>query len=283
MAPASDQIFRRLLQAGLTTSGNRDVDGALAAVKEIGDPAFVADFLTSTQMCWKRIQKARNATLCYVCSKDNPRYFFAGKAIVSQDDCNSILGSCLRFFSLSVKVIAAAKRFTEELRPCTRETPDCDQPKRDSFKAYVERTNDGLLKANIPGLITDYSAQVRLLSKQAVGNQICARIIRLHQQPLFINLDVMLSIINYEVGKLTGSATPADIPGPEVYAALAGSVQKGKRRILDGEGEFNPFMGDVSILQQQDNLFVSFDGVQGSSQGVGSTAYTPMNLSTWFP
>lgn len=71
--------------------------------------AFNMDtFVSEMDSCWKYLSHARNIAMCYACSQHNSQYFFNGKAIVSPQDCSTMLSKCLNFFSSITVLVTEA-------------------------------------------------------------------------------------------------------------------------------------------------------------------------------
>ena len=66
-------------------------------------------YMDMVDRCWTFILRAREASLCYVCSNKNSQYFYKGRAVISQDSCDAMVGECIDFFSYSIDLIKKFK------------------------------------------------------------------------------------------------------------------------------------------------------------------------------
>ena len=281
---AMSSIRRRLLQEGGISI--QQANQALTLLAPFRNSALLSNFNDSINTCWSFLEKARNATLCYICSNQNSQYFLNGKAIVSQSDCGKMVTACLNYFDFSSTLLLSSEQFVKSTNTWNA---------RPSFGAnitqlsgFVTSLANLMVKSNLKSLLTSYKVQTGD-DKIRTSNQVCARILRLHQSQLFDSMDQILLIVNFLVKEISRTATIDDYP-PKLRLAVksrfepSSSSQTDRRLLQDTSStENNPFEGDVAVVQSIDNMFVSFDGAQGTSLGTGNTAYTPMNLTTCFP
>ena len=272
-------LSKRLLQQ--TVLSPALAQAALFNLAPFTNSTLISAYLNNITSCWGYLEKARNASLCSVCSKNNSQYFFNGKAIVSQADCTSMLNACSSYYDITATLLASANAFTKDASTWIGSV---------SFGAniiqlsgFVTDLIDKMFKANLTGLLTSYKSSTGN-SKVLTGNKICSRVFRLHQSTLFEVMDKVLAVVNFLVNAISGLVVQTDLAQlKELAPAPANNYVSFNRRVLEDSPEFNPFEGDVVILQPTDNMFVSFDGAQGTQTGTGNTAHTPMNLTTCFP
>ena len=203
------------------------------------------------QRCWNHLNHIRDVATCFVCAKENRKYFHKGKAIVSEADCDKMLVECQDYISLNSDYITSLWNATSELKPDPRKLgPDSIK----EFYAYMK-------KANVSGLIKAYRTEKRnSKGRRIFGNQICARMMRLTHPPIISAVAQTLETVGNDFG-------------------LSDSSRNLESVTFDG----NPFEGDVAILSPVDNMFVSYDGGKGTGQDVLSGNFKPMNFSVCFP
>lgn len=70
---------------------------------------YLKYFQQETSKCWKYMAFARSSSLCYMCSGNNYRYFLEGKAIITEDACNTMLDNCAVHFQESINIIEGTR------------------------------------------------------------------------------------------------------------------------------------------------------------------------------
>lgn len=60
----------------------------------------LAEHKVNSDKCWEHMSKLRNASLCYLCSAVNYKYFFQNKGLVQMEDCSAMLNVCSPHFSI---------------------------------------------------------------------------------------------------------------------------------------------------------------------------------------
>lgn len=195
------------------------------------------------QKCWDFLIKTREAALCYACSKQNSNYFTSQKALLSKDDCDSMLLNCGDFFRVTLAKILA-------VNPKSIKSAATKQNLL-AFRAYVE-------KSQLATLFVQWDIPEKTKS---AASSLCARLYTIYKEPLFkLFLDMETAIQNDKNSK--GRLLQSD--------PLASSLST------------NPFEGDVAISQGSNNMFEAFDGAKGTPQHVQNTHYQQMNLSLQF-
>lgn len=237
-------LARRLLPTATISAAE-----TVSILQPFNDSRVMTLFKSQSDTCLTHMLKVRAAALCYICSNENAKYFANGKAVVSQADCGLMLNACLPFFKTASVLMESSSNYAKSLK----ERSASNWALGDS----IIELNNQLKRANLPYLISQYETSTNASSKLQVGNQICARTFRLHKDPIFAAMENMVKQLN------------------ELLAMGGG-------RVLQLTTEGDPFVGDVTILQPTDNMFVSYDGTQGSTLA-NTVSSVPMNLSMIFP
>ena len=198
--------------------------------------------------CWQSLMQARDASLCYVCSKENQRYIYQGKLIVTEEDCGSIMSKCYPFFADTLLYFDTLKSQRLNL----------------DAKRKLADLLQNMEKAHLHRLIEKYAFETKhQQDSQQTANQLCARLIRVHKAPLFETIKALQEVV--------ARTSPAS----------------GNRVLQCNDQNSNaftdPFIGDVSILRPTDNMFTSFDGAHGTTLHWDNNNFRSCNMTLKFP
>lgn len=226
----------------------------------------VEESIKNMEKCWGYLKKARDIAICYTCLPNNEQYFHKGKAIVSEDDCNLMLGDCGSFFKDLILFVESAST----LKPPEVKGNNWREKFEDKIKVIVKSMN----KAEISSLFHKFSLESEKPKKQGFANELCARLFRLHRDPLFGLIGDLVAEVKTLFKKEKS----------EFENKLDDSYKKEKKRLLSLENlNDNPFSGDVVVYSNADNMFVAYDGSKGSTLENAGKKAAPMNLSLTFP
>ena len=236
----------------------------LAFYKRFNDESVRANVVASAQRCANHLTKVRSKALCFVCSGSQQNYFFRSKAIVTQQHCSSMVRECEDFFRYSVDLIQGMAVLGTVLGSASSnwgELNNGEKRKIDEFNEIFARFIVKLKNAKLVNILAAKGVSAE------VDAQLCARLFML-RKPSFVKIMAFLySFVNKYIGEFVKVA----------------DIWSGRK--LESTSDFSeqPFEGDVVILRPTDNMFTSFDGVQGSSLSNDNSASKAMNLTTCFP
>lgn len=231
---------------------------AVEFLKPFANDSHILAYTSSMTACNQYMNKTRSATLCYICSSQNSKFFTNRKAVISQADCSTMLSKCFFFFNITIELFGVARDFLENIG--SQNTSNWQQ-----LGSFIKTNYAYMEKSGIPSLLSSYKKSIDQIQKQKSANQICARSFRLHKDPIFGAVEGLMESVQFLLNSSSISSSTSTARGMQITS----SVQ-------------DPFIGDVAILQPSDNMFVSYDGTQGSTLS-NTGGYTPMNLSLIFP
>ena len=251
-----------------------------ASTKSTFDDLVTSDFSSiskeNADTCMKQLIKSRSSSLCYRCSQAYDRYQLSivreQKFIVPEDFCSKMMTACEPHLE---DLATLGKLYFE--KPSTMG----ELSKVYQIQLQTMATHQQILQlALFSGLLIEWkSANVDL--KASLSNKVCSMAIGLEKAPL-------LSSFSRLLGKPT-SELLAKIE--QEYDQTAVSRRLGPsdilslhRSLVETDSEHFQLPGDVAVLKATDNMFTSFDGVQGSPLSVENTGNAKaMNMSVCFP
>lgn len=250
------------------------------------DESLLNNLKGSVEPCAETLKSSRKSALCFACAKNNAQFFFHDKAIISQNDCGSMVKSCFTFFNSSFSIISGAVQLAKSLDQKTSNWGTGGGQVLKDFREGYERLNSILGGAELESLLSHYAASSENDHQKALfGNQICARLYMLRKKSLIRVMASLMNFINYHINDMI-----------KVHKLIL-EQQKGGR-LLDEEEEEEEkeidasfksetasslFQADVVIMRSSDNMMDSFVGAKGSEQDVSSGSMKPMNLTMLFP
>lgn len=205
--------------------------------------------------CFNYLRHARDLSICYACSAKNSMYFYKEKALISETDCNSMLGACLPFFRLNFLIILEAG--SEEVSAILFKNNDHKNGD------IVKKLYTAIVKANLKSLVESYDSSTGK-AKQQKADELCLKLFRLHKHQLFAELSAAL-------------------------VQIQNAVEKERKLLMIWDAAFeNPgssddiFAGDVSILRSDSNQRSEILASSGVVPVAGDS-YRSMNFSLAFP
>jgi hypothetical protein len=209
-------------------------------------------FRSSMMECWTYLSHARDVSLCYTCTPHSSKFFFRKKALVTENECNRMLGACLPFFRVNIEIISEAG--SEEVSKQLFE----NKPHQGDL---VKELYQAIEKAELKKLVQEYDQGAGKV-KQFKADVLCLKLFRLYNHPLFFMLDNARHKIKTAVGN------ERKLLRMEALQSLHSSAN-------------DPFAGDISIIKQDGGY--QFIQTSSGTQPINLGSFKPMNLTLAFP
>lgn len=258
----SDQLTESTnrIKAGSTSKTLGQNDAELLIINPLVKDLDIFNFTkyqADIDKCWNYMNHVRGVALCYACQSGNEKYFSQDKAIVSQTDCNNMLGSCLPFFRDTIDALQAVQKISQSNIRSNWNS--------DTILVHLDQLTTQMKNSELDIIISKYDAIIKSNKKHDFANQICLMLFRLYSDPIF-------GII----GQLADGFT-------QILGGSSGSRKLFGNSNTLSSSSLNPFSGDVAILQNIPNngaQSILFSDSTSSPLGSNQTA---MNLSLAFP
>lgn len=252
-------------------------DELIVATTPFTSKKLLNDFKIQTNSCAVQIEKARSAASCYICSKQNSKYFYNMKAIITEQDCGIIMAACFKFFDLAIGLIKIADEFVASIGP-KRILPS-------KLTYAVRNLSISLNHSNITSLLITYKTETNAAKKQAAANQICVRLVRLYLDPVYLSIKNVSAEIDTDLKQVVGARRLLQAAVTSTSASsttsTVSSTATGTASDYNYDESKNPFVGDVAV-NQPGNTLIYFNGYSSTSHNYQSGEYYSMNLSIIF-
>ena len=278
---------------------------AFLFLRQFKDQSFVDGLKNMTAHCSKYLMKARDASLCYLCSNSYLKYFSAGKGIITGGDCGQMITNCLPFFHSTMSVISDLAGLVTII-----ETKGYDMnmngPIFIELKKDFARFSSMIEHAQIKEILAQYDAEPSYsTAKASLSTPICARLFMLNKRSITSTFAGFLSFIADNINEIAQLQKNINqIAQPQKNINKNAKPQKninnkktGQRKLVLSATEpvsrklisatqhwqTENLEADVAILRPFDNMIESFVGAKGTQESRPCGTHKPMNLSLTFP
>lgn len=248
---------------------------SLSFYKSFSNEAKINSFKRSVDGCASFLNSRRWPALCHACSAKNQRYFLDNKAIITDLQCFEMATSCWSFFEFSYGIVNGFSELSDELNKI-----DFTEKKGQvytNFLLYSEDMKAKITKAKLHSIFNNNGQ-----SSQTQVN-FCHRFYKLDRNKLIMTIAELLYFVNRYIGDFVKVLNRTN---RRLLMAVKEADSRELQNLPDVSLSIAPagiFEGDVAVWKTQDNMFSSFDGIQGSSAVMDASVYRPMNLSVSFP
>ena len=197
---------------------------------------------TESEKCWTAMSRIRSSSLCWTCSGRSEEFFYNGKAIISNELCQNIIGVCEENFLNTIKLINVGDRAIKALSQLSfgKDIPNIEK--------FIDKVNY-LIKitreTKITELLIEYKSvdnRGKIEQKGKVATEVCDRMIKLHGDELLIHkaaaeyleMRKILATVN------TGVEAKINEFKQKLMANMAGLFGGGSVAQNDQEGEATP-------------------------------------------
>lgn len=246
------------------------------AVKKVANSNLLRKSREQGRKCWDYMMKARNATLCFTCSGDYKRYFYRERALIRQKDCKVMVKHCKAHIRHTLKLLKAGVTVNKVKALLTKIDPQNRGGYHLTMALWADSQKRKKVKDEVYGHYSYLERVIKHIIKESqVTNLNCEWFFTLYKKPFIFKLLALVKLAK-QWDDMFWNSYSKYLPKSNWR-----NLQLGPGTSLKLDVDF--FAGDVTILKQDDNMFSSYDGNQGTTLGVLSLEYKPMNLTWSFP
>lgn len=211
-------------------------------------------FANSIDSCWNFMRRAKDAALCYVCSKSNSNYFIEGKAVVLEENCSDMVTSCFSF-------IKGFSNFVEKTFSLKQKLSTGSNWDTSTIGILMKAMNE----ADIKPLLEKFETSKSPKEKLHASNSLCLRFLKLNKASIFNVIKEILDSWAAKIGLKTDRLLDLK-DDKEIKAPLTTVFDPNVVIYIDNNGKDASLMFSDSSIARSEILNVR-----------------PMNLSLAFP
>ena len=252
------------------------------------------------QKCWTKMAQVRASSLCSICSARSTLYFGSKKALVREEDCESILTECSDSFTTILNFVEKSEPFlsilnhiiVSKFQDNSMETP---------IKRIISFLTE-LKKSHVQESISKYLKTKKDASdySKAVG-EVCGKLLRVFEEPFITFMSNLMkdpaSTVQRDYKMITEYFTmkTTKLVQKSNYASTTSSIvtlSTSSRRlrllrslqVVASDLSNSILTGDVMMIPKVDSSYLSYQGALGTTGNEGSKhGGKPLEVNIQFP
>ena len=259
----------------------------------IGQSSEFKKYKESLRECIDHTKVARRSAFCFICAGNSTKYLLSegAKAAITQGSCSNMLDKCDTFFKKTMRLITGARRLGVFISKMIVQDKKIRWVKGLEFQLNKSTIMNDLLALKKDGISPTL--------KRKIEASLCSKLYRLVKTPMIIEIYPVIKYLKFIIDDiLQDLVTAINLKAKRTLLlrhsdSLQLDGRPGARSLqtaadlemseLETFSTETLFEGDTSVLINNDGMWHSFEGSQGSGTSVQNCDIRPMNLTTKFP